>query len=158
MIQNKYLRQPNWLYRQYYEHGLSTIQIAELCSCGRDTVCRQMEGFGIPRRTFEEARSFRFLGRKYRKKTWLYRKYWIQSYGLKRLADLCNVSKTTILSWLRKHNIRTRNPLEAYHLQWKTPNKSHGSLTIFNKILLIIRDMVESFKWHFSRRNNEQTM
>ena len=149
MIQNKYLRQSDWLYCQYHKHGLSTLQIAEICGCGRDTVCRWMESFGIKRRTFEEARSFRFLDRKYRNRNWLYRKYWVWGYGLKRLADLCNVSKSTIRHWLKKHDLGTRNPMQAYSLQWGTPtiNKSYGSF--YNRFLLIWRDLVRSFCRYF---------
>ena len=154
MIANKFLRQPDWLYRQYHKRGLSTLQIAEICGCGKDTVCRWMESFGIKRRTFEEARSFRFRNRKYRNRNWLFRKYWVQDYGLKRLADLCDVDRSAIRYWLKKHNIKIRNPLEAYHLQWKTPNKSYGSF--LNRVLLLAKDVVQSFKRHFLRRRNEQ--
>lgn len=149
MIQNKYLRQPEWLYRQYYKQGLSTLEIAAVCGCGRDTVCRRMESFGIKRRTFEEARSFRFLDRKYRNRNWLYRKYWVWGYGLKRLAGLCNVSKSTIRHWLRKHNLGTRTPMQAYSLQWGTStlNEFYGSF--YNRILLMIKDIAESFRRYF---------
>lgn len=147
MIANKFLRQPDWLYRQYHKRGLSTLQIAEICGCGKDTVCRIMEGFGIKRRSFEEARTFRFRNRKYRDRNWLFRKYWLQDYGLKRLSDLCNVSKGTIRYWLRRHNIRIRNPIEAYCLQWGTPNKSYGSF--FNRISLLAKDIATSFKLYF---------
>lgn len=148
MIHSKSLRQPDWLYRQYHKSGLSTLQIAEICGCGKDTVCRWMESFGIKRRTFEEARSFRFLDRKYRNRKWIYRKYWVQDYGIKRLADLCNVSKSTIRYWLRRHDIRIRNPIEAYDLQYETPNKPpYGSF--FNRILLLIKDVSKSFKKYF---------
>lgn len=148
MIQSKYLKQPDWLYFQYYKKNLSTLQIGKICGCGKDTVCRWMEKLGIKRRTFAEARSFRFLDRKYRNRDWLYRKYWLQDYGMKRLADLCGVSRSTIRTWLKRHSIEIRNPLEGYLLQYRTPEKPpYGSFP--NRLILIARDLVKSFRKYF---------
>jgi len=103
-----------------------------------------MEDFGIKRRTVKEARSFRFEDRKYRNRSWLFRKYWLQNYGINSLSNLCNVSESTIRYWLRKNKIRIRNPVEGYRLQWGTPDKSHGSL--LNKILLVAEEIIRRLR------------
>ena len=43
---------------------------------------------------------------KYKNKKWLYEMYINKKYKCQEIADLCNVSKTTILMWLYKFNIR----------------------------------------------------
>jgi len=103
-----------------------------------------MENFGIRRRTEDEAILIRYGNKNYRNKTWLHKKYWKQGYGMKTLAALCNVNRTTIRYWLRKHNIRTRNPIEAYNLQWHMPTKSYDSF--FNRFSLLAKGIVRHFK------------
>ena len=49
----------------------------------------------------------------YRNRKWLIQKYWVEKLTLKEVAKSCHVNKQTILSWLRKYNIRTRTLSEA---------------------------------------------
>lgn len=119
----KYLKQ------KYLDEKLSACQIAELCSCGRETILRRLKKFNIPIRNPREYQHLRCtisIGNdNYCNKEWLQKKYLIEMLSTRQIARLCNCGKTAINNWIKKHNIPIRSMAEGNHLS-KT---NHCNLT-----------------------------
>ncbi len=60
---------------------------------------------------------------KYKDRSWLYQKYWIEELSSIKIAKICNVAKRTILKWMKEYNIKARTHSEA--LKGKYCGKIH---------------------------------
>jgi len=70
---------------------------------------------------------------KYRNKEWLEKKYTKEKMSSGEIAEIYNVSITTILNWLRKYNIKRRNMSEATKLSIKKGRYHHNIGRQFKK-------------------------
>lgn len=53
------------------------------------------------------------MNKLYHNKEWLYKKYWEEKLSRSKMAELCNVSDTIILLWMKKYNLPRRSRSEA---------------------------------------------
>jgi len=59
----------------------------------------------------------------YKRKEWLYRKYWTEGLSLSQIASICNVSWVTIRNHIKKHGIKTRDITDALRIRNGISNK-----------------------------------
>lgn len=103
------LNNREWLYKKYWERGLSEYQIAEIVGCVRSTVGRHMNKLGITKRTDSESRKeCPKLSREF-----LYQKYWKEGLLLRQIAETVGYGTVTIMNQMVALGIRRRTSSEA---------------------------------------------
>ena len=128
----------DWLYQKYLVEELSTIQIAELCKCGKRTISRRMKRFNIKIRTFSEAQNIAKKSRAprhsedrpYKHKSWLQQKYLKEKLSLSQIGELCKVDQVTIHNWMKKFGIKIRTLSDANKLNWTQPGMKKRMIEI----------------------------
>lgn len=103
-----------WMHQKYYVEKLSTYQIAELVGCSYETVRRQMNNFGIKRRTYIEAEA-NIPREEYPEltKELLQQKYWVEGLSLSKIAKEAACHDQTVSRYMKKRGIRRRTLSES---------------------------------------------
>lgn len=96
------LANSEWLYEQYVEHQRTTLEIADECDCGKNTVCRWLGKHGISTRS--QAADSRLTDRE-----WLQEQYVESSQTMSDIAKECETTVTAVYNWLTNHGIETRD-------------------------------------------------
>lgn len=109
----------DWLFDQYINQHKSSIKIAKICNVTPSVILRWLKRFNIVIRTTSQALRLFNGDKKYRNKDWLYEQYIIKEKTMLEIAKICDVSFSTIRSWLRKFNIKIRTKSEAFKILWK---------------------------------------
>lgn len=141
-------RNKDWLYKQYWNKNLSVGQIAQASTSYRNTIRMWMKKFDIPRRSLSEAKLLNFPDKPYRDKKVLYKRYWKDGYSISGLSELYSCDRQTVKFWLRRHGIPKRYKAERYELMKKT-NKERFYGSTWNRLKLVARDFIGSFKKYF---------
>lgn len=106
----KLINNLEYLKKLYVEQKLTCPQIAEILSCGQQTVNRRLKKAGIELKTFED----RMLDKnpklkKLRSKNWLYQRYITEDKTMAEIAEELSTSPTMVSGWLDKHEIPTKD-------------------------------------------------
>lgn len=105
----KKYKNKEWLKEKYYNEKKTLKEIANLCNCSVSTIVYNMKIYDLDRRN-------NIVCNKYHKeKEWLIEKYINEKKTCDKISDLCGCSKSTILKWLDKYNIKTRT-INDYNL------------------------------------------
>lgn len=149
MIANNTLyKDKDWLFQRYWTDSLSPSQMGKLSNVTRHAIIGQMRRRGVKFRSASEARLLSLTRRPYWDKRWLYRKYKKQKVSIYGLCKLCSCCPSIIKHWLHRYSIKLRTKNEADKLKRKADLKRYyGSW--WNRLLLVLRDMVTSFKKYF---------
>lgn len=104
MSDEKRYRDSEWLRQQYVLEEKGIVEIAEQCGCSRSTIHRWLENHNIERRA---------LGgydkkAKHRDERYLRKKYVGEGLTTYEIAEECGCVDATVLKWLKKHGIETR--------------------------------------------------
>lgn len=67
---------------------------------------------------------------KYRDKKWLEHKYWDEGLSTRKIASLCGVGKTTIMSWMTRLGIPRRSLSAAFKKSWDDKRRASFSLEV----------------------------
>lgn len=105
----------NWLKQKYIREEMSMIEIADGIGVSESTICNWVNKHGIESRSISEARELVFEddGSKYRDRDWLRSMYWGEGKSAYEIADMCDVSHSTIQYFLDKNDINTRSQPES---------------------------------------------
>lgn len=95
-----------WLRERYWDDGLDTYEIADLCACDQGTIRRWMERLGIERRS--RGKNANPKTAKYKDADWLESRYYEEGTSIRDIADSCEVDVSTIYYWIEKLDIETR--------------------------------------------------
>jgi len=95
----------DWLRREYVDKGRTLGSMADECNVSRPTIADWMDKYSIERRGRKEAQQ---ADGKYTNKEWLREKYG-SGNSTHDIADECGVTGGTILKWLRRFDIDTRD-------------------------------------------------
>lgn len=106
-------RDKDWLYDNYINKKLTSVEIAEKCSCDISTVCNWLRRYNISTRPSYMAGNSCNSYRAYVDRDWLEWAYSNQKLSMAEIGKICGAGTTTIMEWLRKHNIVIRNHTEA---------------------------------------------
>lgn len=119
------LKDPDWLRKRYVGDKKSTIEIAEECDCDNQTVRRKLIKNGIETRQTTPTPDARLKDRE-----WLYGEYVDQGRNTYQIAEDCGCAKSTVLDWLRRHDIEVREPggylSGSDHPNWNEEAKHYG--------------------------------
>lgn len=108
------------LERLYIDQGLSTYEIGEKYGKSGNTVSQALESRGIERRSISEARG----GHEgYKDRDTMKELYIDRGLSTIAIADMMDVSRSTILYWLVKHGIERRNRGKYSHPHENKPSK-----------------------------------
>lgn len=108
----KKLHNKEWLKREYVEKHKPATEIADACDVTSDTVYSWLRKHDIEVRTTSESVCGKAL-QKLSNPDWLREKYINEGLGLKAIGGELDVAGTTVIRWLKKHNIQTRpHPLQ----------------------------------------------
>lgn len=99
-------RDGDWLREQYVEQQKTASEIAEEYECSHTTILKWLKKHGIESR----ARGTGDKDGKYRDEAWLREMYIGEEKSITDIGRECDVSDDTILKWLRKYDISTREP------------------------------------------------
>jgi len=99
-------RDKETLERLYKQEKLSTPEVAEKLDCSQNTVLKWLNKFEIETRLVGSGKKEQM----YQNEEKLKKFYIEKEYSLKEMAILFNCSGPTILNWLNKFNIETRDP------------------------------------------------
>jgi transposase len=113
-----------WLREQYHEKGLNQREMADECGVGQDTISYHMRKQGVETTPTEHINVDLNKGKKYANKEWLRKQYVDKRKTAKEIAKVCGVSTTTILDWLDRHGIETRDQSEAQRSEGKHNNEN----------------------------------
>lgn len=147
-------RKEEWLLEEYWHKKLSLWRIAKKYECSRNTLKKYMDKFNIPRRSLSEARLLNFPDRPFRSRKWLYKMYRRKKFSINQLSRLCRCDPKVIRDWLKKHGIQTRTKKEAYRVRSKM-NLYRWYGSYWNRILLIGRDLIKSYRKYFYGKARE---
>jgi uncharacterized protein YjcR len=103
-----------WLREQYIQQRRPIADIAEICGCCSHTVDKWLDIYQIGSndissstqiddKNYDECR----LRDKYKKETWLVKRYEKRGESAKEIAEMCGCSYSTIGKWLAIHDIDT---------------------------------------------------
>lgn len=81
-----------WLRKQYVK-GKTTPEIAELCGISMERMDKRINRKGI---------------KKYKSKKWLKRQYVEKERSVNEIAEIANISTTTVKDWLKRNDIQVR--------------------------------------------------
>lgn len=116
------LRDADWIRKQYHDKELSISEIAKKCSVTPSTLSDWMDDHGI-----EKAGEGGCRGdtEKLRDELWLREKYVEEQLSIDDLSELLGVTNPTILRWLDRNDIETRekHPTGEDHPLWKEGNE-----------------------------------
>jgi len=98
------IKDPEWLREQYVEKGLTGGEIAKKCDCTSATVMRWVNRHNIETRTAGPRPPDSRLA----DSGWLRKKYVKQRNDSREIASLCDCNPDTVLAWLDRHGIETR--------------------------------------------------
>lgn len=98
-------RDEEWLREKYWDDGLSSAEIGQLCDVGQQTISRWL------RRNDIETRSSGGLPRDlpYKDPDWLREQYLDEGMSQTDIADECGVTLDTIQRWMGKFDIEARD-------------------------------------------------
>ena len=100
---NEKYKDKNWLLNQYKNLHKSSLKIAREQKVSKQTILYWLKKHKI------ETRSLEPLDQRYREKDWIYLQYITNKNSIYKIADMCNTSTPTILTWLEKFGIKRRN-------------------------------------------------
>lgn len=135
---------PDWLYEQYWEKGLTIPEIAEKTSYSQATISRRMEEHGIPR---ERGRSHD--RKKHWDEEWLREKYWDEGLSTFEIASICGVDDEAVRQMMKRRGIERREPtFEWYdhvplrmdgtgHLVWRHSHQKELDLVGVHRLVAI---------------------
>lgn len=104
----------DWLREQYTEKGRLYREIAEECGVDQTTINRWLRRFDIP---CDRGGGYRTTeSMKYRDRDWLHEKYHGEKLSQQEIADECGSRRGTILVWLNRHDIETRDRTDWLYL------------------------------------------
>lgn len=94
-----------WLRQEYVEKKRTTTELANECGVTSTTICDWLDRHDIERRSHREAQE---PDSDYTDSDWLKSEYVDKRKSMHKIANECDVTAATILKWLRRHNIDTR--------------------------------------------------
>lgn len=97
-----------WLRQKYNEENLTQSEIGKIINLGQSSVSELLRDYGIKTPGKGKGNKITPDNTKYRNKSWLIKKYKEESKSSIEIANICSVSKRTILNWLDRHGIETR--------------------------------------------------
>lgn len=119
-------RDADWLRKEYIDNTRSSIEIAEECSVSTGTICRWLNKHGIDVRSSKEQTELYKENDEWKnkmsitktdgatknlqRKEWVEQKYIVEDLSSYDLADLCGVTRPTVINWLRRHGIDVDDP------------------------------------------------
>lgn len=114
------LHDRGWLKQEYQNKQRPAPEIADQCNVDSATVYHWLEVHGIDIRHVAETRSNGDV-QKLMDKDWLKEMYVERGLSSHKIADKLNQSKNSVLCWLDKHGIETRelHPVGPEHPNWK---------------------------------------
>lgn len=110
---SKKYRDKNWLYQKYWNEGLTTKEMGELCGVNQGTILLWMRKCNIIRRTNVEVHTNRCkktlgINPLYKNEEWLRNKHLINYVSVNEIAEECGVLYTVICRWMNKYKIPKR--------------------------------------------------
>jgi len=121
----------DFLKQEYIDSKRSQGDIAQIVGCSYVTVGRYLKIHNINCRYGREAQT-KLMEKPYFDFKWLYQKYVVERKNTTDIARACNVGRTTIKRWLKKHDIKARTNSEAHVgllRSEKSKKKQAGSVT-----------------------------
>lgn len=104
----------SWLREQYREKGRSIAEIADQCPVTAQTVHRWMKKLGVERRGPTESHHTRKDGEpRHQQADILRRLYHEEELSQGEIADRLDTSQRAVHRWMEKHDIETRDRVEA---------------------------------------------
>lgn len=110
-------RDPTWLRYQYREVGLTVPEMAEKAGASRVVVRKWMDRYDIE----TTGRGYTPDNTDYRDEDWLSFMYHEREYTMEEIADVCDVSPSTIHRWMGKFDIQSRD--DGAHMRDFNPMK-----------------------------------
>ncbi len=104
----KLYRNEEWLREQYCENELTQKEIAGLTNVTRHTISNWLERHDIERRSLSETKTEGNL-EKLADEEWLRKQYCENGLGQREIAELADVSKQAVSTWMNKHGIDRRS-------------------------------------------------
>jgi len=148
MSEARLYTEESWLRKRYLGEKLSAGKMGALCSVQACTVKRWLRQYGIPLRSFAEARHVNHPVSRYRNKKFLYRVYWKQNHTLREIAVLCGRDRTTVRDWFRELNIPVRTMVEARINRKRT----HG--TWYERLMEKVKAIITSLDSYMREKDN----
>ena len=104
----KLYRNEEWLQEQYWEQEKTLRQIADKAGVSQKTITNWMDKHEIERRGISEARTDGDV-EPLKNEEWLRKQYYEQEKSADKIADERDVHKTTVIAWMKKHDIERRS-------------------------------------------------
>jgi len=98
---------PLYRWEEWLEHqlrkGLEHAEIADVCGVSRATITKWTGKYGLQQREYDKTEPYHY-------EEWLQEKYHEEGMTQQEIADLVGVGKSTISTYMDRHDIKTRSP------------------------------------------------
>ena len=120
-LSDKRLTAEEWLREQYAEKRRSTLDIAEQCECSSRTVNYWLTKHGIETRSQNPIPDQRLADEE-----WLREQYVEKRRTSADIAEQCGCHSRTVIEWMKRHGIESRNVSGANHPKWNGGEIPYG--------------------------------
>lgn len=107
--QTRKLRDESWVREQYIENRRTASDIGNQLNVSENAVLQWLQRHNIPRRSNSASQHSASVVKKLKDKVWLREQYVQNRQSTTEIADELDVSSTTIINWLRTHDITIRD-------------------------------------------------
>lgn len=106
---NTFLNDKDWLYQKRYVEKLSLDQISELLNCSGKPIDAALKKFDL-KTGFDGRRKSKSSHEFLSNKAWLFQQYYTEDKSLQEIAQVLNVSKSTVQIHMEEFNYIPKNP------------------------------------------------